>query len=102
MSVSETGLSEPVFNLAVAGVPEYFANGVLVHNCDAAIYARRKALHRWARDPDPEKPRKGSAAALDLQANEDEERIARRRTPEEEWFSEGDEDYDGLFRENNL
>ena len=31
----------PVFNLTVAGEPEYFANGVLVHNCDATRYAIR-------------------------------------------------------------
>jgi hypothetical protein len=28
-----------VFNLTVAEQPEYFANGVLVHNCDAIRYA---------------------------------------------------------------
>jgi hypothetical protein len=29
---------EPVFNLTVDGEPEYFANGILVHNCDATRY----------------------------------------------------------------
>jgi len=29
---------EPVFNLSVDGIPEYYANGILVHNCDAARY----------------------------------------------------------------
>ena len=28
----------PVYNLTVSGVPEYFANGLLVHNCDATRY----------------------------------------------------------------
>lgn len=28
----------PVFNLTVEGCPEYFANGILVHNCDTARY----------------------------------------------------------------
>lgn len=30
---------EPVYNLTVEGVPEYFASGVLVHNCDASAGA---------------------------------------------------------------
>ena len=30
-----------VFNLTVAGQPEYFANGILVHNCDSARYVVR-------------------------------------------------------------
>jgi len=29
----------PVYSLAVEGAPEYFANGVLTHNCDALVYA---------------------------------------------------------------
>jgi hypothetical protein len=29
----------PVYNLKVEGVPEFFANGVLVHNCDALALA---------------------------------------------------------------
>jgi len=28
-----------VYNLTVAGPSEYFANGLLVHNCDALRYA---------------------------------------------------------------
>lgn len=30
-----------MFNLTVDVCPEYFANGVLVHNCDAMRYATR-------------------------------------------------------------
>lgn len=30
-----------MFNLTVADQPEYFANGILVHNCDATRYACR-------------------------------------------------------------
>lgn len=33
----------PVFNLTVAGQPEFYANSVLVHNCDAMRY-----VVRWA------------------------------------------------------
>ena len=28
----------PVYNLSVEGCPEYFANGILVHNCDALVW----------------------------------------------------------------
>ena len=39
LSVTDTGRIEPVYNLTVdAAVGEYFANGILVHNCDAARY----------------------------------------------------------------
>lgn len=32
---------QPVYNLTIEGEPEYFANGILVHNCDAMRYAAR-------------------------------------------------------------
>ena len=35
--VYESG-HEPVYNLTVAECHEFFANGVLVHNCDALRY----------------------------------------------------------------
>jgi len=38
---------QPVYNLTVAGVPEYFAGGVLVHNCDAARYAIASTQTIW-------------------------------------------------------
>lgn len=44
----------PVYNLTVGGVPEFYANGVLVHNCDAAFYA-------WNDLTDPQR---GYAAAF--------------------------------------
>jgi predicted phage terminase large subunit-like protein len=46
---------EPVYNLTVEGNPVFFANGVLVHNCDALTLALRRArtggLLRLATDP---------------------------------------------------
>ncbi len=42
VALSVAGTSDagtaPVFNLTVEGTPEYYANGVLVHNCDAMRY----------------------------------------------------------------
>lgn len=39
------GIGKKVYNLTVAEVPEYFANGILVSNCDAGFYIHR---HAWA------------------------------------------------------
>lgn len=38
LSVSERPKPEPVWNLTVQDDPEFFAGGVLVHNCDAMRY----------------------------------------------------------------
>jgi hypothetical protein len=38
VSVYDLGRSEPVYNLTVEGQHEYYANGVLVSNCDALRY----------------------------------------------------------------
>lgn len=37
LTVRATGTA-PVYNLTVAGVHEYYANGVLVSNCDSLRY----------------------------------------------------------------
>lgn len=39
LSVRELKQRGAVYNLTIAGAPEYFANGILVHNCDALRYA---------------------------------------------------------------
>jgi hypothetical protein len=36
--IAQPGL-HPVYNLTVEGCPEYYANGILAHNCDAMRYA---------------------------------------------------------------
>jgi predicted phage terminase large subunit-like protein len=41
-AVLDTGTKKRVFNLAIDGPPEFFANGILVHNCDAAVGAFNK------------------------------------------------------------
>lgn len=49
----------------MSGVHEFFANGLLVHNCaDAGLYAYRAAWHFLHIDVKP-KPDKGSAAYYD-------------------------------------
>lgn len=44
--VSKENYREPVYNLKVDGEPEYFANGVLVHNCDE-LAKWDKARETW-------------------------------------------------------
>lgn len=44
--VSE-GPTAPVYNLTVAGTSEYFANGILVHNCDALRYIAHSSQRFW-------------------------------------------------------
>lgn len=47
LRVEQTRLVEPVYNLTVDGEHEYFANGILVVNCDALLYAWREC-YAWA------------------------------------------------------
>lgn len=49
--VRATGLREPVYNLTVDGEPEFFANGVLVHNCDCLSYACAVLQNRIMTEP---------------------------------------------------
>jgi phage terminase large subunit-like protein len=34
VTTRHTAVAEPVFNLKVESLPEFFANGILTHNCD--------------------------------------------------------------------
>ena len=43
------GKNEPVFNLTVDGNHEFIANGLVVHNCDAARYAVFSSRQFWMR-----------------------------------------------------
>jgi hypothetical protein len=38
LSVNVLPMRVPVYNLTVEGAPEFYANGVLVHNCDSLRY----------------------------------------------------------------
>lgn len=51
-SVTATGRAEPVYNLTVERCPEFFANGILVHNCtDESLYGWREAKAYLAEAP---------------------------------------------------
>ena len=80
-SVRRTGLVEPVYNLTVEDTPEFFANSVLVHNCDAALYSFRKARLR----PVAPKPVPVKKLSLDEQMKAD---YASRRSRAYWWEKE--------------
>jgi len=61
-----------VYNLSVDGEHEYFANGILVHNCDASLYSHR-ASYAYRSRPEDAKPVAGTPAAFARQAAELEE-----------------------------
>jgi hypothetical protein len=65
-----------VYSLTVADDPEFFANGVLVHNCDALIYARTKCLHYHAQPAATPPPPRGSPEARQARLDRDEEEAA--------------------------
>lgn len=72
--VSRTGREGTVFNLTIDEVPEFFVNGMLVHNCDALLYAWRHSTAYAAR-PAPTKPARGSLEEQEAWDDE-EDRIA--------------------------
>lgn len=57
-----------VYALSVAEQHEYFANGILVSNCDAGLYGWRKA-YAYTYRPDKVAPPPGSAAAAQEEAD---------------------------------
>lgn len=66
------GGAQPVYNLTVEGEHEYFANGILVANCDAALYSHRHSYqYRW--QPADIPPRPGSPEAMQREERELEE-----------------------------
>lgn len=75
--VRRTGVVSQVFNLRVDGDPEFFANGILTHNCDAWLYINRLTMPHRRGEPQAQLPAPGSpeeiAAAedrvLEMQAN---------------------------------
>lgn len=52
-----------VYNLAVEDAPEFFANGVLVHNCDALVYALTELTE--GKKPIPAVPFAGTSKSRD-------------------------------------
>lgn len=64
--VASTGYEETVYALSVDGEHEYFANGVLVKNCDTLLYGWRKC-YQYLSAKEEKKPRAGTPEASRLE-----------------------------------
>lgn len=54
LALESTGKSETVYDLTVEENHEYFANGILVHNCiDALRYVLNSAMYYSVKDDEP-------------------------------------------------
>lgn len=80
-------MHERVYNLTVAGDHEYFANGLLVSNCDAARYLYNDLRHYLAKPPEP-KPEPGSIKAIEAMGEHEERGLERARLEEELEYGE--------------
>jgi hypothetical protein len=68
VSVREAG-SADVYNLTVAECPEYFAQGILVHNCiDSGLRYAGMTRPEAAKDPHAPKPKVDRWVEMDRQA----------------------------------
>lgn len=66
-SVRPTRVAAPVFNLTVDGAPEFFADGILVHNCDGWLYLHRSSAPHRRVDLPPPPVQPGTPEALEAE-----------------------------------
>lgn len=90
LRVYATGKDERVFNLTVSGEHEYFANGVLVSNCDAGRYGFADLTHYLAKLAG-ERPPSGSREAYAAEEAKIERSIEEADRRREERLDEQDE-----------
>lgn len=85
LDVGPTGYSALVYNLTVDLDHEYFANGILVSNCDAGLYSFRRYISRKTEEPSPP-PKQGTPewfAAEEKRMREGALQATRERIAEE-------------------
>jgi hypothetical protein len=90
LRVVATGRDERVFNLTVEHQHEYFANGVLVSNCDAGRYGFSDLTHYLGTIAE-DLPVPGSRAALLAEETKIERDLDRREAEREAQQDEADE-----------
>ena len=91
LSVEPTGRVETVYNLTVADRHEYFANGLLVSNCDAARYSYEALTHYLSKTP-ATVPKPGTLEAMKNEAITFEKQIEKAEMRRAEELAAGDED----------
>ena len=77
LAVVKTGAAEPVYNITVEGEHEYFANGILVSNCDAMLYIVRAMSPVYS--PEENQPKPGSPEAIKREMAKERARIIKER-----------------------
>jgi hypothetical protein len=76
----ELKTEQKVYNISVCDVNEYFANGILVHNCaDSALYNWREALNYTAQ-PEKPKPLPNSEEAIEQFWQQEQDSIASSKS----------------------
>lgn len=85
LRVAPTGSVLPVYNLTVEGHHEYFAGGLLVSNCDSALYSFRKAWEYMGREDveHPLPPAPGTPEAKELEKKQRMDRARERVAAEQ-------------------
>ena len=78
-----------VWNISVEDCHEYFANGVLTHNCDSVLYASRRVFNHLGINP-KERAQYGSkewAKEEEQRIIENEIRIAKERDEQDDYLN---------------
>ena len=78
-----------VYAVSVEGQHEFFANGVLVSNCDSGLYSWRAAQHYLHRE-EPDMPRPGTESFARREAKLLEQRVLEKLNQKSEWWEPGD------------
>lgn len=91
LRVEPTGKREAVYNLTVADAHEYYADGILVSNCDAARYSYEALTHYLSKVPETV-PDPKSAAGIVAEGVRHEQNLDKTESIRAERLAQGDEE----------
>ena len=84
---------DSVYNLKVKNGPhEYFANGILVHNCDSTLYAWRYCKHYIKNVAKPRIPDPNSDEYMEYRLEKLEREVTKQLRGQEDIVNDGDFD----------
>lgn len=92
---------EDVYGIKVLEVPEYFANGILVHNCDSVLYAWRECRHYFPKTIKVPKPSAHSQAYMDALEEREAEAFENRKNGNDENWGVEQEDLNSLYTDDS-